>query len=112
MRLLWTHHYSKFSLHYSPLKQMYFPLTSNVLFSSPLFPLTFPFPLLLSPLTFPSLPSLQACKAALQRLGPLMSSKRVNKMFQKHLKPEDSLLYADFLNDLCKLIVSHSCLGN
>ena len=36
-----------------------------------------------------------------------MSSQRVNKMFQKHLKPEDSLLYADFLNDLCKLIVSH-----
>ena len=59
---------------------------------------------LLSP---PSLPFFQACKAALQRLGPLMSSRRVNEMFQKHLKPEDSLLYADFLNDLCKLIVSH-----
>jgi hypothetical protein len=27
-------------------------------------------------------------------------------MFQRHLKPEDSLLYPDFLNDLCKLIVS------
>ena len=49
----------------------------------------------------------QAYKAALQRLGPLMKSQRVNEMIQKHLKPEDSLLYADFLNDLCKLIVSH-----
>ena len=36
-----------------------------------------------------------------------MKSQRVNEMIQKHLKPEDSLLYADFLNDLCKLIVSH-----
>ena len=35
-----------------------------------------------------------------------MRSERVNGMFQKHLKPEESLLYADFLNDLCKLIVS------
>jgi len=26
-------------------------------------------------------------------------------MFQKHLNPEDSLLYADFLNDLCKILV-------
>ena len=30
-------------------------------------------------------------------------------MFQKHLNPGDSLLYADFLNDLCKLIVSCVC---
>lgn len=46
-----------------------------------------------------------ACKGALQKVGPLMRSERVNGMFQKHLKPEESLLYADFLNDLCKLIV-------
>ena len=50
---------------------------------------------------------------ALQKLGPLMKSARVNEMFQKHLKPEESLLYGDFLNDLCKLIVClifmHNC---
>ena len=34
-----------------------------------------------------------------------MKSERVNEMFQKHLNPEDSLLYPDFLNDLCKRIV-------
>lgn len=49
---------------------------------------------------------MQACKGALQKLGPLMKSDKVNEMFQKHLNPEDSLLYADFLNDLCKLLVS------
>lgn len=53
-----------------------------------------------------SLNTMQACKGALQKLGPLMKSKRINEMFQKHLDPEDSLLYPDFLNDLCKLIVS------
>ena len=49
---------------------------------------------------------LQACKEALQKLGPLMKSDNINRMFQKHLDPADSLLYPDFLNDLCKLIVS------
>ena len=34
-----------------------------------------------------------------------MKSEKVNDMFQKHLDPAESLLYADFLNDLCKLIV-------
>lgn len=47
-----------------------------------------------------------ACKGALQKLGPLIKSDQVNEMFQKHLNPEDSLLYPDFLNDLCKLLVS------
>ena len=37
-----------------------------------------------------------------------MKSEKINNMFQKHLQPEESLLYADFLNDLCKLIVSNS----
>ena len=54
----------------------------------------------------------QACKGALQKLGPLMKSKRINEMFQKHLNPEESLLYPDFLNDLCKLIVSCVCVCN
>ena len=49
---------------------------------------------------------LQACKDALQKLGPLMKSDNINRMFQKHLDPTDSLLYPDFLNDLCKHIVS------
>ena len=49
---------------------------------------------------------LQACKGALQKLGPLVKSDKVNDMFQKHLNPEESLLYPDFLNDLCKLLVS------
>ena len=34
-----------------------------------------------------------------------MKSDRVNAMFQKHLNVDDALLYPDFLNDLCKLIV-------
>ena len=34
-----------------------------------------------------------------------MKSEKLNSMFQKHLNPEDSLLYADFLNDLCKILV-------
>lgn len=46
-----------------------------------------------------------ASKSSLQKLGPLIKSKNVNGMFQKHLQPEESLLYPDFLNDLCKLIV-------
>ena len=49
--------------------------------------------------------NMQACKGALQRLGPLVKSDKVNEMFQKHLNPEESLLYPDFLNDLCKLLV-------
>jgi len=47
-----------------------------------------------------------ACKGALQKIGPLVKSERVNAMFQKHCNPEEQLLYAEFLNDLCKLIVS------
>ena len=50
----------------------------------------------------------QACKQALQKLGPLMKSENINTMFQKHLNPTDCLLYPDFLNDLCKLIVSEN----
>ncbi|XP_011410499.2 PREDICTED: maestro heat-like repeat-containing protein family member 1 [Amphimedon queenslandica] len=46
-----------------------------------------------------------ATKSSLQKLGPLIKSEKINNMFQKHLNPEDSILYADFLNDLCKLIV-------
>ncbi len=49
----------------------------------------------------------QACKGALQKFGPLMKSEKLNDMFQKHLNPEDSLLYPDFLNDLCKILVSN-----
>ena len=48
----------------------------------------------------------QACKVALRKLSPLINSAKVNKMFQQHLDPEESLLYGEFLNDLCKLIVS------
>jgi hypothetical protein len=47
-----------------------------------------------------------ACKEALQKLGPLMKSESINRMFQKHLDPTETLLYPDFLNDLCKLIVT------
>jgi len=49
---------------------------------------------------------LQACKTALIKLGPLMGSEKVNEMFQKHLDPDAPLLYPDFLNDLCKHVVS------
>lgn len=52
---------------------------------------------------------IQACKGALQKLGPLMKSEQVNGMFQRHLNPEESLLYPDFLNDLCKLLVGQLC---
>ena len=36
-----------------------------------------------------------------------MNSTKVNNMFQKHLTAGEALLYPDFLNDLCKLIVCH-----
>ncbi|CAI8027044.1 Maestro heat-like repeat-containing protein family member 1 [Geodia barretti] len=49
---------------------------------------------------------LQACKEALQKLGPLMKSENINTMFQRHLDPAESLFYPDFLNDLCKHIVT------
>ena len=54
----------------------------------------------------PTCPRIQACKEALQKLGPLMKSESINTMLQCHLEPTDSLYYPDFLNDLCKLIVS------
>ncbi|CAI8027036.1 Maestro heat-like repeat-containing protein family member 1 [Geodia barretti] len=47
-----------------------------------------------------------ACKEALQKLGPLMKSENINTMFQRHLDPAESLFYPDFLNDLCKHIVT------
>jgi hypothetical protein len=47
-----------------------------------------------------------ACKEALQKLGPLMKSDGINRMFQKHLDPADTLFYPDFLNGLCKHIVT------
>ena len=37
-----------------------------------------------------------------------MKSDKIKEMFQKHLNPEEALLYPDFLNDLCKLIVRSS----
>ncbi|CAI8027043.1 Maestro heat-like repeat-containing protein family member 1 [Geodia barretti] len=48
----------------------------------------------------------KACKEALQKLGPLMKSENINTMFQRHLDPAESLFYPDFLNDLCKHIVT------
>ena len=35
-----------------------------------------------------------------------MKSENINTMFQRHLDPAESLFYPDFLNDLCKHIVS------
>ena len=37
-----------------------------------------------------------------------MKSDKVNEMFQKHLNPEEPLLYPDFLNDLCKFLVQNN----
>ncbi|KAL5467301.1 hypothetical protein EMCRGX_G031509 [Ephydatia muelleri] len=48
---------------------------------------------------------IDACKGALRKVGPLINSSKVNNMFQKHLTAGEALLYPDFLNDLCKLIV-------
>ena len=47
----------------------------------------------------------KACKAALKMLGSLLGSEKVNAMFQQHLREDASLLYADFMNDLCKLLI-------
>lgn len=35
-----------------------------------------------------------------------MKSENINRMFQRHLNPSEALLYPEFLNDLCKIIVS------
>ena len=53
-----------------------------------------------------SLVPIQACKFALRRLGPLMGSKKINDLFQKNLDEGSTLLYGEFLNSFCKLMVS------
>lgn len=47
----------------------------------------------------------KACKSALKMLGPLLGSEKTNLMFQQHLREDSSLLYGDFMNDLCKLLI-------
>jgi hypothetical protein len=49
---------------------------------------------------------LQACKRALRQLGPLTGSDAINTMFQNHLLDGAVLHYGEFINDLCKVIVS------
>lgn len=53
-----------------------------------------------------SCPSLQACKFALRMCGPTMSCPVLCEMFQNHLHEERSLHYGEFMNDVCKHLVS------
>jgi hypothetical protein len=46
-----------------------------------------------------------ACKFALKRLGPLLGSEKINDLFQKNLDDGSTLLYGEFLNSFCKLMV-------
>jgi len=48
---------------------------------------------------------LQACKTSLKKVGALLGSEPINKMFQKFLMEESNLHYGEFMNDLSKLIV-------
>ena len=48
---------------------------------------------------------LQACKVALTRLGPLLGSERISQLFQNNLSESSTLLYGEFLNSFCKLMV-------
>lgn len=51
-------------------------------------------------------PSSQACKFALRLCGPIMGCPGLCEMFQKHLHEEWSLHYGEFMNDVCKHLVS------
>lgn len=42
-------------------------------------------------------------------MGPLLNSDLLNSMFQKYLLDEAQLHYGEFMNDLCKVIVSTRC---
>lgn len=48
----------------------------------------------------------KACKTTLKKLGPLLGSEEMNNMFQKHLPSESYLHYAEFINDLSKVMVN------
>ena len=42
---------------------------------------------------------------ALTRLGPLLGSERISQLFQNNLNESSTLLYGEFLNSFCKLMV-------
>ncbi|KAM7283090.1 maestro heat-like repeat-containing protein family member 1 isoform X4 [Ixodes scapularis] len=48
----------------------------------------------------------KACKTTLKKLGPLLGSEEINNMFQKHLPNDSYLHYAEFINDLSKVVVN------
>lgn len=54
----------------------------------------------------PPLPPLQACKFALRMCGPSMGCAVLCDMFQNHLREDRSLHYGEFMNDVCKHLVS------
>ena len=42
---------------------------------------------------------------ALTRLGPLLGSERIGQLFLNNLNESSTLLYGEFLNSFCKLMV-------
>lgn len=57
-------------------------------------------------LTTRPFPPSQACKFALRMCGPSMGCPVLCDMFQNHLHEDRSLHYGEFMNDVCKHLVS------
>lgn len=49
---------------------------------------------------------LQACKFALRMCGPNMGCEGLCDMFLNHLREDRSLHYGEFMNNVCKHLVS------
>ncbi|NWY08105.1 MROH1 protein, partial [Nothoprocta ornata] len=56
--------------------------------------------------TAPRVPTPRACKFALRMCGPCMGCAGLCDMFCNHLREERGLHYGEFLNDVCKHLVS------
>lgn len=54
-------------------------------------------------------PPPQACKFALRMCGPSMGCEGLRDMFRNHLREERGLHYGEFLNHVCKHLVSGRC---
>lgn len=57
-------------------------------------------------LNLPPVHVLQACKFALRMCGPNMGCEGLCDMFLNHLREDRSLHYGEFMNNVCKHLVS------
>ena len=57
-------------------------------------------------LSLPPVRVLQACKFALRMCGPNMGCEGLCDMFLNHLREDRSLHYGEFMNNVCKHLVS------